>query len=106
MQAFELRCVKFFFDAFLPPVSESDDYYEILGVDRRATSDEIRRAYRQRAVRCHPDKKLQRGSSVGDAQDFKRLKEAYEVGLIRTISISAKYMKLNSALTFLASFHP
>jgi DnaJ-class molecular chaperone len=81
MSAFELWCIKFFFDAFLPPSSAGDDYYEILGVNRRAKPDEIRRAYRRLARNCHPDKKQQRDgyASSADAQEFKRLHEAYEV---------------------------
>jgi molecular chaperone DnaJ len=52
------------------------DYYEVLGVDRRATSAEITAAYRKQAVRFHPDK------NPGDADAATRFKEAaraYEV---------------------------
>jgi molecular chaperone DnaJ len=51
------------------------DYYEILGVEREAEAEDIRRAYRKLAVKFHPDK------NPGDKQaeeKFKELGEAYE----------------------------
>jgi molecular chaperone DnaJ len=49
------------------------DYYEILGVARNATKDDIKKAYRKLAHKYHPDK------SSGDDKKFKELSEAYEV---------------------------
>lgn len=46
------------------------DYYTILGVERTATQDEIKRAYRRLAKAHHPD-------SGGDAEKFKQINEAY-----------------------------
>lgn len=48
------------------------DYYEVLGVGKNASPDEIKKAYRKFAVQHHPD----RG---GDEEKFKELTEAYEV---------------------------
>lgn len=54
---------------------EFRDYYAILGVDRDATQDDIKRAYRRLARKYHPDV-----STDADAEDqFKALGEAYEV---------------------------
>uniref|UniRef100_A0A0E0EKZ7 J domain-containing protein n=1 Tax=Oryza meridionalis TaxID=40149 RepID=A0A0E0EKZ7_9ORYZ len=55
----------------------SMDYYEILHVDRSATDDDIRRAYRRLAMRWHPDKN-HTGKKDAEAK-FKDITEAYNV---------------------------
>lgn len=49
------------------------DYYEVLGVSKNASADEIKKAFRKLAVQYHPDK------DGGDETKFKEANEAYEV---------------------------
>ena len=51
------------------------DYYEILGVSKNATPDEIKRQYRKLALEWHPD----RNKSSNATTKFKEINEAYEV---------------------------
>ena len=54
----------------------ADDYYAILGVERGASSDEIKRAYRRLTLECHPD----RHPDDPDAQErFRQINAAYDV---------------------------
>lgn len=49
------------------------DYYEILGIGKTASADEIKKAFRRQAIQHHPDKE------GGDETKFKEINEAYEV---------------------------
>lgn len=49
------------------------DYYEVLGIAKGASDDEIKKAFRRKAVEHHPDK------TGGDDTAFKEINEAYEV---------------------------
>src|SRR5690349_21192332 len=54
------------------------DYYEILGVPKNASEEEIKKAYRKLAMKYHPDRN--QGDSANDAEArFKEAKEAYEM---------------------------
>ena len=57
-------------------MAEKRDYYEVLGVAKGASDDEIKKAYRKAAKACHPD--LHPDDKEAEAR-FKELNEAYEV---------------------------
>ncbi len=52
------------------------DYYKILGVERQASEEDIKKAYRRKARECHPD--LNPHNKTAEDQ-FKRIQEAYDV---------------------------
>ncbi len=68
------------------------DYYKILGVERKANADDIRKAYRKLAMQFHPDK------NPGDKkaeEKFKEINEAYQV--LSDETKRARYDQLGSA---------
>ncbi len=54
------------------------DYYDILGVPKNATEDDIKKAYRKLAMKFHPDRN-QGGDATKAEEKFKDAKEAYEI---------------------------
>ena len=53
-----------------------EDYYEILGLNKNATTAEIKKAYRKMAIKHHPDKNP---DNKGAEEKFKKAAEAYEI---------------------------
>ncbi|MDE6007435.1 MAG: molecular chaperone DnaJ [Muribaculaceae bacterium] len=74
-------------------MAEKRDYYEVLGVSKDATADEIKKAYRKKAIQYHPDK------NPGDKEaeeKFKEAAEAYDV--LSDTEKRAKYDQFGHAM--------
>lgn len=54
-------------------VEQKETLYDVLSVSKNASADQIRSAYKKRALECHPDRK------GGNAEQFRRVSEAYEI---------------------------
>ena len=57
-------------------MAEKRDYYEVLGVSKSASADEIKKAYRKMAIKYHPDKNP---GDKGAEEKFKEAAEAYDI---------------------------
>jgi len=68
------------------------DYYETLGVEKNASNEEIKKAYRQLALKYHPDRN---SSDKGAEKKFKEMNEAYQV--ISDSEKRARYDQYGSA---------
>jgi len=68
------------------------DYYNILGVDKNASQDEIKKAFRRKAHQYHPDKE------GGDEAKFKEVNEAYQV--LGDAKRRAQYDQFGSAFEY------
>jgi molecular chaperone DnaJ len=55
-------------------MAQTKDYYEILGIQKDATEEEIKKAFRQQARKYHPDNK-----ETGNEETFKEINQAYEI---------------------------
>ena len=54
----------------------AEDYYQVLGVDKKASADELKKAYRKLALKWHPDKNP---NNKAAEEKFKKISEAYAV---------------------------
>ena len=61
------------------------DYYEVLGVPRGASEEEIKKAFRKLALKYHPDRNKEKGAE----DKFKEINEAYQV--LSDSSLRSKY---------------
>lgn len=73
-------------------MADKRDYYEVLGLDKSASDDEIKKAYRKMAKKYHPD--LNPGDKTAEA-NFKECNEAYEV--LSDADKKAKYDRFGHA---------
>jgi curved DNA-binding protein len=71
---------------------EFKDYYKSLGLDKKATADDIKKSYRKLAQKYHPDKN--KGDNASE-EKFKEISEAYEV--LKDPEKRAKYDRLGSS---------
>lgn len=70
--------------------NENIDYYQVLGVDKDSTEEELKKAYRKKALETHPDI-----SKDKSGEKFKRVNEAYEV--LSNPDIRKRYDALRSS---------
>ena len=55
------------------------NYYQILGISYKSSSNEIKAAYKKLAIKCHPDKHLDENTNKEYEEKFKQISEAYQI---------------------------
>lgn len=70
-----MRFKQFLLEKIKPSIEYSHDYYADLGLDKTATQDEIKKAYRVLSMKYHPD----RNKDLDSESKFKKVKLAYEI---------------------------
>ncbi|KAK2370151.1 chaperone protein dnaJ A6, chloroplastic [Trifolium repens] len=64
-----------------PKKSDNTKYYEILGVSKSASPDDLKNAYKKAAIKNHPD-------MGGDPEKFKELAQAYEEWVVAAVAMT------------------
>ena len=73
-------------------MSEKRDYYEVLGLKKGASDDEIKKAYRKMAIKYHPDRNLNNKEEA--EAHMKEINEAYDV--LKDPQKKAQYEELSN----------
>lgn len=77
--SFLIGLILYIFHEFGSASAASKDYYETLGVSKKATEQEIKKAFRKLAIRYHPDKNQQEGKKKEAEEKFKEIAEGMTV---------------------------